>query len=228
MSTTARTSRPSQNGNPEHRDESQITNDASDLIALNLPYVVEFTIEGVCPIIFHRWSNEAVEAKGRAKKGSAEKKTDDVESYVYRDDDGFVCLPGAYIHASLSSKKDGAAKFFRDPRSSRKSAIDLYKAGAVPLTLLAPITNAAGKKARTWDLLDARRMVVNQASITRQRPTFNAGWKATFEFQVTLPEYIGHQDLLAVLNLAGRAVGTADSRPTYGRFQVTHYAVKNT
>lgn len=56
---------------------------------------------------------------------------------------------------------------------------------------------------------------------------FNVGWRATFEFTVGLPEYVNQQDLLAVLTLAGRAVGIADSRPTYGRFQVVNFTVKN-
>lgn len=201
------------------------SNDAAGLIGFQLPYSVEFTVKGVCPIIFHRWSNESVAEKSAAKKGSAAKKTDDVESYVYRDDDGFICIPGTYVHASISSKKEGAGRYFQDPRSPRKSAADLYKAAAIPTTLLAPILNADGKRTKDWDLLDERRMTVGQSSITRQRPTFNEGWQATFIFDITLPEYVNDQDFLAVLALAGRAVGLGDSRPTYGRFQVVSFKV---
>ncbi len=201
------------------------TNDAAPLVAFQLPYRVRFTIEGVCPIIFHRWSNEGVAEKNAAKKGSVAKKTDDVESYVYRDEDGYICIPGAYVHAAISSKKEGAGRYFQDPRSPRKSAADLYKAAAIPTTLLAPILDAKGRKTRKWDFLDQRRMVIQQSSITRQRPSFNAGWQAKFEFDITLPEYVSSQDFLAVLALAGRAVGIADNRPTYGRFQVTRFEV---
>ena len=201
------------------------SNDAANLIALQMPYTVKFTLRGVCPVIFHRWSNEAVAEKAQAKKGSAAKKTDDVESYVYRDDDEFICVPGAYVHASLSSKREGAARYFQDPRSPRKSAVDLYRAATIPVTLLSPILDAAGKRTKNWDFLDQRRMVVGQAAITRQRPAFNAGWQAKFTFEVTLPEYVSDADFLAVLTLAGRTVGLADSRPTYGRFQVTNFKV---
>ncbi len=201
------------------------SNDAAALIAFQLPYAVEFTIQGVCPIIFHRWSNESVAEKSAAKKGSAGKKSDDVESYVYRDDDGYIAIPGSYVHAAISSKKEGAGRYFQDPRSPRKSAADLYKAAAIPTTLLAPILNANGRRTKNWDALDERRMVVQQSAITRQRPCFNAGWRATFRFDITLPEYVNEQDFLAVLALAGRAVGIADSRPTYGRFQVVDFKV---
>lgn len=212
-----------QNGKPEVHGPV-VSNDAEHLIELSLPYTVRFTIEGIAPILFHRWSNESVAAKSAATKGSAAKKTDDVESYVWRNDRGHLCLPGEYIRASICGPQ-GAAKFHQDPRSPRKSALDLYRAAIAPLTLLAPMLNAKGKQTKEWDYLDARRVTVQRSGITRQRPAFNAGWRANFEFQIGLPEYISHQDFLAVLSLAGRVVGVADFRPTYGRFQVTSYEV---
>lgn len=201
------------------------SNDAAAIIEQNLPFAVDFTIEGIVPILFHRWSNEAVAEKAKAKKGSAAKKSDDVESYVWRNEDRELCLPGEYVYGSITDKRNGAAKYRQDPRSPRKSALDLYKAGVAPLTLLAPILGASGEPTTEWDYLDARRVTVNQSGITRQRPAFNAGWQATFTFQITLPEYIDHQDFLDVLSLAGRAVGVADHRPTYGRFQVVRFEV---
>lgn len=211
------------NGKTETR--TNVSNDAALIIATQLPFSVKFRLQGSAPILFHRWSNEGVAEKAAAKKGSATKKTDDIESYVYRDADDFICIPGKYVHASLSSKKEGAARYFQDPRSPRKSAVDLYKAAAIPMTLLAPILDADGRKTKDWDFLDECRMVVNQSGITRVRPGFNPGWQAEFVFQITLPEYVNEQDFLATLSLAGRAVGLADSRPTYGRFQVVHFEV---
>lgn len=199
------------------------SNDAASLVEMVLPYVVTFTIEGVAPILFHRWSNESVAEKAAAKKGSAAKKTDDVKSYVYRDGNGFICLPGEYVYASITDRKKGSARYQQDPRSPRKSAVDLYQAAIIPLTLLAPILSADGKPTKDWDYLDARRVTVNQAGITRQRPAFNAGWRAEFMFQVNLPEYVDAHAFHEVLSLAGRAVGVADHRPTYGRFQVVKF-----
>jgi hypothetical protein len=111
---------------------SEPTNDAAADIAFGEPYQVEITITGVAPMLFHRWSCDAVEEKAKAAKGSKAKKSDNVESYVYRDDDGQLCLPGEYIRQSILH----AAKFRQDPRSPRKSAFDLYKAGVVALTEL--------------------------------------------------------------------------------------------
>ena len=191
------------------------TNAAAPDIELGVPYVIEFTIEGVSAILFHAWNNEAVAEKATAKKGSAAKKSDNVESYVYRDAKGDICLPGVYVHAAMQY----AAKFRQDPRSPRKSAFDLFKAAVSPLTELASLGKA------DWDYLDERRVTVQRNAITRQRPAFNPGWRANFQFVVNLPEYVASEFFHDVLTLAGRAIGVGDFRPTYGRFQIVQFDV---
>lgn len=195
------------------------TNDAENIIEFEEPYTVSVSLTGAADMLFHRWSVESVEAKGKASKGSAAKKTDDVESYVWRDDRGRICLPGEYVRQSII----GAAKFRQDPRSPRKSAQDLFKAGVVSLTTLAPLNNGI----KEWEYLDRRRVTVQRNGITRHRPAVVAGWTADFEFMVLTPEYINSRLLHEVLNMAGRLVGVADFRPTYGRFLVSKFQVKS-
>src|SRR3954465_10037326 len=101
----------------------ETTNGAELIIAEGQPYIVRASLVGTADLLFHRWNCEAVEAKGRAAKGSKAKKSDDVESYVYRNDDDMLCLPGEYVRQSIIH----AAKFRQDPRSPRKSAMDLFK-----------------------------------------------------------------------------------------------------
>lgn len=194
-----------------------VTNDAAEDIAFEEPYIVRFKIEGTAPLIFHRYSCEAVEEKNNAKKNSRAKKTDNIESYVYRNDKNQICLPGEYVRASMVN----AARFKQDPRSPRKSAMDLFKASLVALTELAPLNGGT----ETWDYVDKRRMIVQRSAIPRMRPAFNSGWTAEFEFTVLTPEYIDPQFFREILVLTGRLIGTADSRPTYGRFQVTQCEV---
>lgn len=204
------------------------TNDASRIIDLNRPYVATVKIQGSSTLLFHRWSNEAVEAKSKASKNSAAKKTDDVESYVYRDEEGHICMPGRYLVGMLVDKKNGAAKYKQDPRSPRKSAVDLFKAGVVPLTELAPIYSAGSLEPATeWDLLDRQRVTVQQAGITRERPAFLKGWSCQIDVQVLTPEYIHPDLLLEVISAGGRLVGLGDYRPTYGRFQVIGFSCLN-
>ena len=192
-----------------------VSNDAGRIIQIEHPYraLVEFT--GACPFLFHRWSIEGVEAKGKAAKGSKAKKTDDLESYVYRNEEGLLSIPSEYFRQSAI----GASKFKQDPRSPRKSAMDLFKAGVICLTEYCSLG------VKDWEFVDRRRVQVQRNAITRSRPAMTAGWKATAEFQVLLPEYIGPDLLNETLNFGGRLIGVGDNRPSYGRFQLTRFEV---
>lgn len=189
------------------------TNGAETEIATGLPYQVTATLEGTSDMLFHRWNCEAVAEKSKAKKGSAAKKSDNIESYVYRMDDETLALPGEYVRGALIT----AAKYRQDPRSPRKSAMDLYKAGVVSTTPLASL----GKP--TWDYEHAARVVIQRSGITRIRPALKAGWRAQVGMLVLTPEYISPADLQDVLVNAGRLVGVGDFRPTYGRFAVVAF-----
>lgn len=189
------------------------TNGAAEVIEFSMPYVAHIGIKGVADMLFHAWNCEAVEKKAGEAKGSKGKKTDNVESYVYRNDDNLICLPGEYLRQAIIA----AAKFRQDPRSPRKSAMDLYKAGVLSLTALAPL----GKE--TWDYLHKCRVQVQRNGVTRTRPAFRSGWEAEFDMMVNLPEYIRPDDLHEVIVNAGRLIGLADFRPTYGRFQVVGF-----
>lgn len=190
------------------------TNGAKEQVQLSEPWTAHVQITGSADLLFHRWNNEAVAEKSAARKGSTAKKTDNVESYVYRNEDGGLCLPGEYLRGSII----GAAKFRQDPRSPRKSAMDLVKAGVISLTPLASLGVSA------WDYEDRRRVVVQRSAITRVRPAMRAGWKAEFDLMINLPEYIDEAFLRELIGMAGRLIGVGDFRPTYGRFDMTSYA----
>ena len=180
-----------------------------------MPYAIDVVVEGASDLLFHRWNCESVDAKSKAAKNSKSKKEDDIESYVWRDTDGKLCIPGEYFRQSVIH----AAKFKQDPRSPRKSAMDLFKAGIVSLTTLAPLG------VKQWDYLDTRRVTVQRAGINRTRPAMRVGWSTQLQFQVLTPEYIDPALFQDVLNTAGRLVGVGDFRPTYGRFFVKKFEV---
>lgn len=189
------------------------SNGAESSILLSAPCTVNVCIQGTSDLLFHKWNCEAVEAKSLAKKGSAGKKTDDLETFVYRDEKGYLCLPGEYVRQAIIH----AAKFKQDPRSSRKSAMDLYKAGIITLT------NLSSLGIKNWDYEDKRRVVIQRSAISRIRPAIKSGWTAKFEFLINLPEYISKHDFIDVLSSAGRLIGLGDFRPTFGRFLVKSY-----
>src|ERR1700741_4259303 len=126
------------------------TNGAEAAIVQGQPYRLAFQLTGTSDLLFHRWNAEAVDEKAKSAKNSKAKKTDDVESYVYRTEDGHLAIPGEYLRGSIIH----AAKFRQDPRSPRKSAMDLFKAGVVSLTPLASFGT------KDWDYEDRRRVMI--------------------------------------------------------------------
>ncbi len=191
------------------------TNGAADVLAISEPYTITVAITGVADILFHRWNCEAVAEKAASAKGSKAKKSDNIESYVYRTEGGELAIPGEYLRGAIIN----AAKFRQDPRSPRKSAMDLFKAGVVALTPLASFG------VKEWDYEHKCRVTIQRNGITRVRPALKSGWSAEFQMMVNLPEYIRPDDLHDVLINAGRLIGLADFRPTYGRFQVNSFEV---
>lgn len=190
-----------------------VTNGGSRSIETSKPFRAEVTIRGDADLLFHRWNCEAVEAKARAAKGSAAKKIDDLESYVYRNCAGELCIPGEYVRQAIIA----AAKFRQDPRSPRKSAQDLVKAAVVSLTPLASLG------IKDWHYEHRCRVQVQRNGVTRVRPAISAGWAAAFVLLVNLPEYVPYDMLHGLLTDAGRLIGIGDFRPSYGRFQVIHF-----
>ena len=193
---------------------SQVSNDAESTI--QAPYIVQVSVEGSAAFLFHRWSLDGVEAKSKAAKGSKAKKEDDLESYVYRTHGGNLAIPSEYFRMSIIN----AAKYKQDPRSPRKSAMDLFKAGIVALDELCDV----GQK--DWDYLDRRRVTIQRNGITRCRPALSSGWKCAALLQVLLPEYISPVLLNETVQAAGRLVGVGDFRPTFGRFAVVKFEVE--
>ncbi len=191
------------------------SNDGLSTVEFSMPYVVNVKVEGSSAMLFHRWSVDGVEAKSKAAKGSKAKKSDDIESYIYRDEENNVCIPAEYFRQSIIN----AAKFKQDPRSPRKSAMDLFKAGITTMDDLCSLGT------KNWQYIDRRRVRVQQSAITRERPAFRSGWACNFGIMVILPEYISASLLNEVLQSAGRLIGVADFRPTFGRFQVTGFEI---
>ncbi len=191
-----------------------VSNDAEVIIASGQPYMASIEVVGTAPFLFHRWSVDGVEAKSKAAKGSKAKKEDDLESYVYRHE-GNLAIPTEYFRMAIIN----AAKFRQDPRSPRKSAMDLFKAAIAGAEEYCPL----GKS--DWDYVDRRRVMVQRNGITRHRPAMNTGWNCNVLLQVLLPEYVPCDMLNEVIQSAGRLIGVGDFRPTYGRFQVTNFSV---
>lgn len=190
-------------------------NGGEQAISYNRPYTASATITGSAPFLFHRWNVEAVEEKARAAKGSKAKREDDLETYVYRDGKGYLAIPGEYLRQAIIQ----AAKYKQDPRSPRKSMMDLVKAGIVTTDEYCSLG------VKDWDYVDRRRMLVQRGAITRSRPAMHVGWSITATVFVIMAEYIDSNMLNELIQMAGKFIGIGDSRPSFGRFQITNFQI---
>ncbi len=196
-----------------------VSNDAKDVIEMEIPFTVEVEIQGTTPFLFHRWSNEAVAAQQAAKKNSKVKKSDNTESYVFRNDNNALCIPAEYVRMSLIN----SAKYDQHPQKPRASAFDLFKAGIVCSPELCPLGDGQIFKE---DFMDMRRVVIQRSSITRSRPAMKTGWKIELEITSLLPDLIDFNFLHKTLIRAGQLIGVGDFRPSFGRFAVTKFKLK--
>jgi hypothetical protein len=183
--------------------------------SITKPYRAKIVLEGRKSILFHGYNCDAVAAKAAATKGSAEKKIDNPEDFVYRTRDGHLGLNSIMLIQCLAT----AAKSFPDPRSSRKSAYDLFRAGITIDDEVVPFDG----KLKTWDFLDRQRVGVNHSAVTRVRPALLAGWRMTMYIDVGAPQYITPSLLQDVLTDAGKFCGLADYRPVFGTFHVASF-----
>lgn len=197
--------------------EDQVSNGAKDAIETGMPYRLEVSIVGVANLMFHRYNDEEVAAKSAAAKGSKAKKTDNLESYVYRTPEGLLGIPGYVFTAAVRE----AGRFRQDPRSPRKSMVDLIKAGVLPLDDVAPLI----PETTVWDFDDVRRVVVGRAAVSRHRPAMRTGWRCTFNVLIATPEYLQLDTMSELITQAGRLCGLCDFRPSHGRFSITAMAV---
>jgi hypothetical protein len=180
------------------------TNGAEETIRNGHPYRVEVTLQSVCPLLFHRWNCEAVQEKADAPKGSKSKKTDNLESYVYRNENNEISIPSTYLRGALLEQ----AKFLQDPRSPRKCARDLFKAGVLQLTPLASIGKTTGFREQGQGCGSEKRHHAILAGVQRL--------ESHLLMMVILPEYITRDMLHEALVNAGRF----QVLPTLGRLIV--------
>lgn len=206
---------PKPKGRPKIEIISNLSNGAQKFIEMSQPYFARIEITGTAPMLMHCWNIESIEEKANAKKGSAVKKTDDVESYVLRNDKNQIVMPCLNFVASVRT----AGKSFADPSSPRKSMHDRIRAIMIPMYEFG-LMNGGTKE---WDYLDRRRVVVQRAGITRTRPAFFEGWKIMFEVMILEPEYLQPKLLYTIADAAGKFQGIGDYRPTFGRYRISKF-----
>lgn len=168
---------------------------------------IEVEIQGICPLLQHRFPLEEHGENKRAGKKKVYVPEEEAEKALYRDAKGNIFQPAEHIYQAMI-KAGTDFKF-----ESKKSFKEIIKAGVVVEPECIPLNK------EKWDEIDARPVVVQRARVVRWRPKFN-DWTLKFKILILDDENISSSTLKEILDRAGQRVGIGDYRPRYGRFQV--------
>jgi hypothetical protein len=190
-------------------------------------YTVDVSVEGVAPLLQHKFPLPDFSDLGKGGKQSTGEKdyTEEWKDYLYVDSDGEIFQPAVHFDGCMVK----AAVNFKIQGKRGKTYKDLFKGNVFcsPDEILhgikAPETldNDADKPL----YLDIRPVVISRARVVRIRPAFAPGWKLSFEIEI-LDDQIPANVVNEVLSLAGKTVGVGDFRPRFGRFMVTRFEVR--
>jgi hypothetical protein len=187
-------------------------------------YAVSVTIQGVSPLMQHRYPmpDLASMTKGGKKSTGAVDYSQEWREYLYANSSGDIIQPASHIEGALTK----AAAGFKVTGKRGKSYKDLFAANI----FIDPVEIPHGYKvpseldcdADKPLYLDMRPVVVMRSRVVRIRPTFKPGWSLSFTINV-IDDELPFEILNDALTLAGKAVGIGDFRPKFGRFMVTRF-----
>jgi len=172
---------------------------------------IEVSIEGIAPLLQHRFPDEENKEGKVQKKQRVYVDKDDAEKALYRDKDGKICQPANHIVGCLL-RASTAYKF-----EGQKTYKDAVKGGV----FIEP--NMIPHKITDW-VIDRQPVVIMRARIMRARPRFDK-WALDFKIEI-IDERIDIPTFKDILEYAGQYIGLGDFRPRYGRFKVTKFQVK--
>ena len=166
---------------------------------------VDISIEGVTPVIPHKWSEKAkAMMPGHPQRDSLKSKKEvrdpeeEAEACVYRLEDGRPGIPAVAFKAAMV----GACRFFSAP-SMVEAKLLLFVVGEGPDQLV-PIEGEPVLRE------DTTRLPNGNADL-RYRYAFH-NWKATIRVRF-VPQLLSENSIAALVDAAGR-VGVGDWRPS--------------
>jgi hypothetical protein len=189
----------------------------------------QIAIEGVRPILWHRFGPDALPLEKRAKTGVAGNDPEEWRRTVLATDDGQLYLEPSYIFGSL---RDGA-KF----TARKRGTLQPLLASTLQVEDDRILVDRWLPKSGLQDLrqaesepvyLDVRsvRNPSTRARNVRYRIAAAPGWKASFtvSWENTI---ISENEMRAIVRDAGQFVGLGDGRTIgFGRFKVSQFEVR--
>lgn len=172
----------------------------------------EVEIEGISPLLQHRFPIEEPEESEKRKSGSIDY-SKELEKSLYRDKNGVIYEPSSHIEGSMIK----AAVNFQIPGRGKKTYKDLIKAAIFVEPVQISIEPQEYEK-------DVQPVVINRARVRRYRPRFDE-WKLKFKIICLEEDQLSPVTIEKILAYAGKFCGLGDWRPKYGRFKITKFKV---
>lgn len=189
-------------------------------------YSVNVTVQGVAPLMQHRFPVPEFETmgKGGRKQSGAVDYTQEWHDHLYVTADGEIYQPATHFDGAMTK----AAANFKITGKRGMSYKELFKASVFtnPDQILHGIKapEVLDTDADKPLYLDLRPVVVQRARVVRIRPCFKPGWRLSFEIEI-IDDQIFPEMVQDILTYAGKAVGIGDFRPRFGRFNVVNFEV---
>jgi len=179
---------------------------------------VKVEIEGICPILFNRFTDEAQTAMEKGTSGKKLSKNDKIKeakNKVYRQSPrGEIGVPSNNIKKSMLIGCQMAGI-----KVGRRGAMSYMRA---TMFLDTDFVSFGVKKPDGIHECTGRIPPRTGARAVIRRPFLNTGWKLSFQLILT-DERIPPETAKISLEEAGLLCGLCDHRPEYGRFKVNKF-----
>jgi len=181
-------------------------------------YRIKTTIEGVAPILFNNWTEEAreqLDRGGNAGKKSITEREEEALHKVYRNGEGLF-LPSRNLEACIV-------------QGARKAGLKMGRASAAPY-LEATVLCEQRELPFGVEQPDGIHEVIGRrppktgGAVVIRRPYLKEGWRLSATFTVT-SDNVAPDQVHQALSEGGMLAGLCDDRPRYGRFVVKEWEI---
>jgi hypothetical protein len=178
-------------------------------------YRIRGQIEGIAPILFNRFTEQAVadmEAKKTGGRKTHDERMDEAYRLVYRDGHGLSLPPGNLKKCFLQGAQKAGLK------EGRASAVPYLQA-----TVFVEGELNFGKENPDFvHECTGRRPPRTGGACVIRRPALETGWRLSFQLAV-MDDRRSAEHIKRAIEEAGLLVGLGDGRPDFGRFILTEW-----
>ena len=171
------------------------------------------TIEGISPLLMHRFPEEGADSTIKKRTGAPDWK-EEAERSLYKTEDGTIYQPASHIEGTVKE----AAKQFKI--TGRRGATYSKLVGST----VEVYPDYLVHKKDSY-VIDSRPVRIQAARIIRYRPKFE-DWALDFDL-ILHDEQVPSEVVKQILDHAGLYVGIGDFRPgkggKYGKFMITRF-----